>query len=344
VTITNDTRVRGDLPGPARSHVPHRLARAARPPSWSGAAARRVGHGVMTLLGASIAVWLLFALAPGDPAERALAARGILAPSPHQLQQMSRQLGTDQPWFAQYLHWLGGILHGDFGISYMTQAPVITEVGSRLLPTLRLALVALVMTALLALFLGMLGAAFANRWPDLAVRSVIVVCATTPAFISGLLIMQFVIVRLHIGHALANGGWSDAILPGLCLALAAVAVPARVLRGELVEATQCQYSLLATARGARKSYVLVRHGLPNAVVPFVHAMALTAAWLIGGAVVVEAVFNWPGIGSYLVTEVENHDLPVVQAITLLATASFVIASMGADLVTTVIDSRKGGRS
>jgi peptide/nickel transport system permease protein len=304
----------------------------------------RLAQALLTMLGASVLVWLLFAYAPGDPAQRALAARGILAPTASELAGMQHTLGLDRPAPVRYLSWLGNALHGNLGRSYITQLPVTTELATRLGPTLRLAFMGLLFMILLSGFLGMLAAFAANRAPDLAIRGVTVICAATPSFIAGLFIIQFVVIRLGIGQALGNGGWGDAILPGLALGLATLAVPARVFRQSLIDGLGSYYALVAHSRGSSKLRILLRHAVPNAITPFTHAIAVAAASLIGGTVIVEAVFNWPGMGSYLIQAVEARDLPVVQAITLLATASYILASLAADLVSLAFDSHTRGRS
>lgn len=321
------------------------LARPGLRARWvAGKFLARLGQAALTLLGASVLVWLLFAYAPGDPAQRALAARGILAPTPAQLAGMRRALGLDHPAVVRYFTWLTGALHGNFGRSYVTQLPVTAELSFRLGPTLRLALVGLLFMIVLAGCLGMLAAFAADRAPDLAVRIVTVLCAATPSFIAGLFIIQFVVIRLGIGHALGNGDWGDAILPGFALGLATLAVPARVFRQSLIDGLQSYYSLVAHSRGASKLRILLRHAVPNSITPFAHAIAVAAASLIGGTVIVEAVFNWPGLGTYLIQSVQARDLPVVQAITLLATASYILASLAADLVSLAFDPHARGKS
>jgi peptide/nickel transport system permease protein len=305
----------------------------------TGQLTRRVGQGILTLLAASVVVWALNAVAPGDPAQRVLSTRGVRSPSPAQLHAMRHELGLDRTVVERYLSWLGHVLRGDFGTSYITGTPVRTELASRLGATLVLAGSALVLVVLIATVLGLLSAAAAGRWPDVAVRVLTVVCAATPAFVVGLLVLQIVVVKLGLGVVLSTGSIRDVFLPALCVAIGSMAVPTRVLRAAVVAATGEQYALLARARGARRLYVLVRHGLPNAAVPLVQALALSAAWMIGGTVVVETVFTWPGLGAYLVSSVQQRDLPVVQAGAMLATLAYVLTSLVADLISGWADPR-----
>lgn len=299
----------------------------------------RLGQGALTLLAASVVVWLLDVLAPGSPAQQVLSSEGIHNPSPAQLHQVEVQLGLNRPLIVRYLSWLGHAVRGDFGASYISGNPVRAELGSRLGATLILTGAALLIVVAVAVVLGLLAAASAGRWPDVAIRVLTVVCAATPAFVLGLLVLQVLVVKLGLGTVLADGSVHDVLLPALCVATGSMAVPTRVLRSAVITAVDEKYALLARARGARRLYVLIRHGLPNAIVPLVQALALSAAWMIAGTVVVESVFNWPGVGSYLITSLQQRDLPVVQGGTLLATLGYVLASLAADLISGLADPR-----
>jgi peptide/nickel transport system permease protein len=299
----------------------------------------RIGQAVLTLWASSVLVWLLTAVGPGDPAQKVLSTRGVRSPTAQQLSSVQHELGLDRPLVAQYLHWLARAVRGDFGTSYISGLPVRTELAHRLGATLTLAATALAMVITVALLVGLAAAAMVGRWPDVALRGLTVVAAAVPAFVVGLVLIQVVIVNLGIGHVIANGSLSDAVLPAICIAVGSMAVPTRVLRASAIAAMDENYALMAQARGARPLWVLLRHALPNSLVPFIHALSLSAAYMIGGTVVVEAVFTWPGVGSYLVSSVAQRDLPVVQAGVLLATFAYVSASLVADVLTTLIDPR-----
>lgn len=302
----------------------------------------RLAQSTLTVLAASIVVWVLTALAPGDPAQQVLSTRGVRTPTRDQLLAVHHELGLDRPLVTRYGQWLLAALHGDLGTSYISGLPVRSELAGRLGPTLVLAATALTMVVLAAVVVGLGAAATAGRWPDLALRSVTVVAAAVPSFVIGLVIIQVVIVEWGVGDVIADGSFGDALLPALCIAIGSLAVPTRVLRAASIDALGENYALMARARGARPGWVLLRHGLPNAVVPFVHALSLSAAYMIGGTVVVEAVFTWPGVGSYLVGAAQQRDLPVVQAGVLLATLAYVLSSLVADVLTALVDPRTDG--
>jgi glutathione transport system permease protein len=304
----------------------------------------RTGQAGLTLWASSVVVWALTSLAPGDPAQQVLSSRGVRSPTRSQILGVHHELGLDQPLVARYLRWLAGVVHGDFGTSYISGLPVRTELGKRIGATLILATTAQTLVTVTALVLGLVAAATAGRWPDVVVRSMTVVTAAVPTFVVGLFLIQIVIVKFGLGSVIADGGIGNALLPATCVAVGSIAVPTRVLRGAIITAMGENYALVARARGARPSYVLLRHGLPNALIPFINALALSAAYMIGGTVVAEAVFTWPGVGSYLVTSVQQRDLPVVQAGVLLATLAYVVASFVADLLAVAIDPRTGAAS
>lgn len=317
------------------------LRRAAQPALSSG---KQVGQALMTLVGASVIVWVLAAVSPVDPAQRVLASRGIRSPNAEQLATVRQELGLDTGLLERYGQWVTGLLRGDLGDSYVSGRPVTVEVMERLGPTLVLAGTALCIVLIVAAVLGLASAAVQGGSADLAVRMLTIFCAAVPSFIVALVFIQIFVIRMGIGVALADGSFAQVVLPAACVAISAVAIPTRVLRGSLLEGLDQRYALVARGRGGGRLYILLRHALPNSVIPFLHAMALTAAWMIGGTVVVEAVFNWPGVGSYLVQAIQMGDLPVIQAIVLLATASYIAASLTADMATTLIDPRTRGRS
>jgi peptide/nickel transport system permease protein len=298
----------------------------------------------LTLVGASVVVWLLAAVSPVDPAQRVLASRGIRTPSADQLATVRAELGLDSGIVDRWGHWAVGLLHGDLGTSYVSGRPVATEIMERLDATFVLAATALCLILVAAGVLGLGSAAIRGGATDLAVRMLTIFCAAVPSFIFALVFIQIFVIRMGIGVALTDGSLAQVLLPASCVAISAVAIPTRVLRGALLDGLDQRYALVARGRGGGRLYVLMRHALPNAIIPFVHAMALTAAWMIGGTVVVEAVFNWPGVGSYLVQSIQMGDLPVIQAIVLLATASYIAASLVADVTTNMIDPRTRKRS
>ncbi|MGX1805416.1 ABC transporter permease [Nocardia sp. NPDC055321] len=302
-------------------------------------ARRRVVEALLTLLGASALIWALMPLAPGDPARMILVAQGVPEPPPEQIAELERTLHLDQPVPAQYAHWLWGVLRGDFGLSFVSGRPVAGEFTERLPATLLLASVSLALALVLSAGLGVVAARYAHRWPDHGARWLALVFASVPGFIVALLLIQVVVVGMGVGKAALDGTWRQVWLPAICLAVGLFDTWSRLLRANLLAFLDSPTAAVLSARGASRWRILWRHALPNSAVPSLHALAVGAAVLIGGATVVETVFTWPGLGSYVVESVKTRDLPVIQAFTIFATASYVLTSVAADLLSAVIDRR-----
>ncbi|MDO3646457.1 ABC transporter permease [Nocardia mangyaensis] len=302
-------------------------------------ARRRVVEAVLTLLGASVLIWALMPLAPGDPARMILVAQGVPEPTPEQISALDRTLHLDRPVLEQYAHWLWGVVRGDFGLSFVSGRPVSGEFTERLPATLTLASAALVLALVLSVALGVVAARSPRRWPDHGTRWLALVFASVPGFIVALLLIQVFVVGLGFGKAALDGTWRQVWLPAVCLAVGLSDSWSRLLRANLLGFLDSPTAAVLRARGASRWRILWRHGLPNSVVPSLHALAVGTAVLIGGATVVETVFTWPGLGSYVVESVKTRDLPVIQAFTVFATLSYVVTSVAADLLSAVIDRR-----
>lgn len=299
----------------------------------------RVLQTAATLLGASVLVWAIVPLAPGDPAVATLQARGAANPPPAAIEAVRGQLGLDRPLPLQYVDWLGRALRGDLSRSYRTDVPVAVELVQRLPATARLAGAALLICLALAIPSGLIAAAFAGRWPDALLRAVAVVGSGLPGFVVGLLLIEFVVVGAGHGQALTDGSLAQVWLPAVSLALGFFAILARFLRAALLDALDQPFAVVARARGVSRPRLLLRHALPNAAVPFLQVTGYFVGHLLGGSIVVELVFNWPGLGSYVVGAVEARDLPAVQGAALVFTLFFVLSALLADLVARAIDPR-----
>ncbi|ONH27570.1 ABC transporter permease [Pseudofrankia asymbiotica] len=300
---------------------------------------RRAGQALVTLWVTSAAVWAMLLTAPGDPARTVLAARGVAEPNPAQIAATRVQLGLDQPVPARYWHWLTGAVHGDFGTSWQTGNPVMSDIGARLGATARLTLVAMLISLGLALLLGLTAGAVPGGWLDRAVRAVTLVMVVTPGFLIGLFVLNVLVVRLDLGVVIADGSWSTVGWPALTLALGSAGYWARVLRASLLEARSASYLRVSAARGASAWRRLWVHVLPNAAGPFLTVAGLGAAGLLGGAPIAETVYSWPGVGKYAVQAIDARDLPVVVAYTMIAVVTYVVASLVVDLIVASIDPR-----
>ncbi|WP_278262522.1 ABC transporter permease [Nocardia sp. AG03] len=302
-------------------------------------ARRRVVEAVLTLLGASVLIWALLPLAPGDPARMILVAQGVPEPTPEQIGDLEQTLHLDRSAPEQYAHWLWGVLRGDLGLSFVSGRPVAGEFAERLPATLILASAALVLALVLSIALGVIAARSPRRWPDHGTRWLALVFTSVPSFVVALLLIQVFVVGFGVGKAALDGTWAQVWLPAICLAVGLSDSWSRLLRANLLAFLESPTAAVLRARGASRWRLLWRHGLPNSAVPSLHALAVGTAVLLGGATVVETVFTWPGLGAYVVESVKTRDLPVIQAFTVFATASYVLSSLVADLLSAVIDRR-----
>jgi ABC-type dipeptide/oligopeptide/nickel transport system permease component len=299
----------------------------------------RVGQALVTLWVTSVLVWTLLLLAPGNPARTVLEARGIQQPTPALIAATHRQLGLDGSPVTRYWHWLERAVHGDFGTSWQTGRPVMDEFATRLPATARLTLVAMLISIVLALVLGLTSAAREGGWLDRAIRAITVLMVVTPGFVIGLFVLDILVVHLNIGQVVADGTWSTVGWPALTLALGSAGYWARVLRASVLEARSASYLFVSQARGASTTRRLFVHVLPNAIAPFLTVVGLGAAALLGGAPIAETVYSWPGVGQYTVQAIDARDLPVVVAYTMLAVLTYVVASLLIDAILALVDPR-----
>lgn len=300
---------------------------------------RRIAAAFLAVWGASVLVWALLPLAPGDPAVRVLEARGVENPSQLEIAAVRAELKLDRPLVIQYFAWLSSAMQGDFSVSYRTGKPVAAEIFSRVPATLLLAVFALFLALVISVPAAMLSAAFHKRLPDKIIRFLTQAGAAMPAFLLGLLLLQFVVVGFGIGRVIARVSLEDVWLPALCLAVGRAADWTQLLRANLLTALEAKLALVARARGASEWRVLWRYALPNALLPFFTAVSVGVGSLVGGAAIVETVFSWDGIGSYAVAAIAARDLPVVQGFVIFATLVYVAANLTADLLAALVDPR-----
>lgn len=302
---------------------------------------RRVALGILTLWLVSVVVFVATQLLPGN------AATAILGRSatPARVAALERQLNLNDPAYVQYGKWIGGIVRGDPGNSLATQQPVSALLSTRIKNSAFLVLVAAIVTVPLALALGVLAAIRRDRVTDHAISTTMLVLAALPEFVIGIaLVLLFATTVLRVLPAVSllppgEAAWSSpsaVVLPAATLVLAVAPYVSRIMRGSMIEVLESDYVQMARLKGMSERAVILRHAVPNALVPAVQVSALQLAWMAGGVVVVEYVFSYPGIGSALVDAVGNRDITVVQAVTLLAAAVYVVLNLLADMVSIVL--------
>jgi peptide/nickel transport system permease protein len=301
------------------------------------AAGRRLGLGVITLWGAVTLVFVLEHLS-GDPAE-------LLTPPtapPSERAQIARQLGLDHPFFAQYWHYLTQVVQGNFGTSFSFHQSAASLVLGRAPATLELAAAAMVIAVAAGVPLGLL-AAFRNDRPGARVLSSgMVLGQAVPPFLIAPLLIAYVGVRWHLTPVSGRAGFTSLILPAVSLSLFQVSVLFRITRGAALKALSDNYVEFARAKGARKLRLAWQHVLPNTLLPLMTVAALALATLIGGSVIVETIFNWPGIGYLLIQAVQIRDFPIVSAVTVIFATAYIVLNMIVDILYAVVDPRSAG--
>ncbi|MFD1253446.1 MULTISPECIES: ABC transporter permease [Devosia] len=300
---------------------------------------RRLLQAVLTALVASTLVWALLPLAPGDPVMRILEARHITEPNDLQIANLRAEMGLDQPLPLQYLQWLGKVAGGDLSTSYRTGRPVLAEIAERLPATLLLLGTALAASVLLSIMLAIIAAAWRDRWPDRIILFYTQIGAALPTFVFALLVLQYLVVGAGIGKVLPQGTLALVLIPALTIGIDRAAGWTQLLRASLIEAGNANHALVARARGATRWRVLLRHALPNGMLPFLTSIGISIGALIGGAPIIEEIFTWPGVGRYVLQALSARDYPVIQGFVLLSGLSYVAASLLVDIVAMLLDPR-----
>jgi glutathione transport system permease protein len=248
-----------------------------------------------------------------------------------------KDLGLDLPLHQQFVRFIGNAVQGDFGISLRSKRPVSTEIADRFAPTFWLTVAAMGWSVLLGLVIGMLSAVWRNRWPDRLGMTLAITGISFPSFALGMLLMQVFSVQLGWLPTVGADSWRHYILPSLTLGAGVAAVMARFTRSSFIDILKEDYVRTARAKGLNEFVVVVKHSLRNALIPVVTMMGLQFGFLLGGSIVVEKVFNWPGMGRLLVDSVEMRDFPVIQAEVLLFSLEFILINLVVDVLYAVIN-------
>ncbi|MBL1101779.1 ABC transporter permease [Streptomyces coffeae] len=302
---------------------------------------RRLSGMAATLLVTSFLVFSSLYLAPGDPASFLVRGRSA---SPQELAEIRRQYGFDEPFLVRFGQWLEGVLHGDFGRSYLFHQDVSSVIGSRLPATLLLVGVSALMIAVVGVAAGMVGALRRGTRTDGTLMLLVTVGAAAPAFVAALLLRSVFGVRLGWFPTIGNGsGVLDrlhhVVLPAIALSVTFMALVARVTRSAMLDELRREHVEVALSRGTPRRTVIRRHVLRNALGPIVTVSALLVSGMLVSTAIVETAFGMSGVGSLLVQSVNQLDFQVVQAIVLLVVAAFVVVNALVDLVHPLIDPR-----
>ncbi|AMR78794.1 glutathione ABC transporter permease GsiC [Cupriavidus nantongensis] len=294
---------------------------------------KRVLGVIPTLLIVAVLVFLFVHLLPGDPARLAAGPEADSAT----VELVRKDLGLDRPLHEQFVNFFSNALRGEFGNSLRTKRPVSEEIGDRFMPTLLLTVASMAWAVVFGMAIGIGSAVWRNRWPDRFGMTLAVSGISFPAFALGMLLMEVFSVQLGWLPSIGADSWQHYVLPSITLGAAVAAVMARFTRASFVEVLQEDFIRTARAKGVRETLVVAKHGLRNAMIPVVTMMGLQFGFLLGGSIVVEKVFNWPGLGRLLVDAVEMRDYPVIQAEVLLFSLEFILINLVVDMLYTVIN-------
>jgi peptide/nickel transport system permease protein len=305
---------------------------------------RRLLQAIALVFVAASLVALFIHTIPGDPVYVILGENRV---TPERVAAVRQALGLDRPVPIQYAEWIGGVIRGDFGTSLTSGRPIGGDLALRLPRTLELVLVSTLLSVVVGIPLGVLAATNHNKLPDLAVSTLTLIGVSVPVFVVGtLLLLAF---GVHWGILPATGYIAFAedpvghvqhlILPCVALATLETAIVLRMTRSSMLEVLAEDYVRTARAKGLAGRVVIYRHALRNALIPVLTIVGVQIGSALGGTVLVEQIFNWPGLSSYLVTGINQRDYPVVQAVVLLIATLFILLNLVTDLCYAVIDPR-----
>lgn len=304
---------------------------------------RRVALSVVTLLLVSLIIFAMLEVLPGDVATRILGRDA----TPEMLDQLRQELGLDRPAAVRYLAWLGGLATGDLGQSLVSSRPISEILAPRIFNTVMLSLYAFVLYLPLTVIPAVIQAMTRDRAPDHAFSVITLVLLSMPDFLlATILLLAFVLwipvlpaISL-VDHSSSFGEYMSAMtLPAVTLAVVMAVYAVRMLRDNLIEVLDSDYVKMAELKGLSRARVLFRHALPNALVPTLNVTALNLAYLVGGVVVVERVFSYPGFGTLLVDSLQLRDLPAIEATVMIAALVYVGANLVADVAAILLNPR-----
>ena len=294
----------------------------------------RIGLAVVALLGVLLFVFVAARLT-GDPAY-------LLAgdsPTPADIARIHQQLGLDKPVWLQFFVFLGALARGDFGVSIHYHQSVLSLLGERVPATIELVLAAFLVSQVLGIALGALAAINRDSFLDVALRTLAALGQSMPNFWLGLVVIMVFAVGLGWFPTSGRSGFSSLVLPALTLSLYPLAATLRITRSSMLEAMSSEYVRYLNAKGLKPAAIVWKHALRNALVPITALAGSQLSFLLGGTVIVETVFAWPGLGSLMVDAVHARDYPLIQAAAVLTSTAVVFLNLGVDLIFGLIDPR-----
>ena len=289
---------------------------------------RRLGGTIPVLVAVSIFVFGFVHALPGDPARLEAGPEAL----PADIEAIRKDMGLDGPIWSQYVRWADNTLHGRLGRSTKTRQPVASVIGERFMPTLWLTVVAMAWSTVVGIGIGVFSGIRRGRWQDRAGMVLAISGVSFPGFWLGLLMIDLFSVRLGWLPTSGYGTWQHFVMPAFTLGIGVAAVMARFTRSAFVEVSQEDYVRTARMKGVSEASVAWKHTLRNALIPVITLTGLQFGFLLGGAIVIETVFSWPGLGRLLVDSVSFRDYPVIQAEIMLFSLEFVLINLLVDLL------------
>jgi peptide/nickel transport system permease protein len=259
--------------------------------------------------------------------------------TPEDIARVEAVLGLDQPVAVQFLRYIGRIARFDFGVSFYSDRPALNLVVQRLPATLQLSLVALMIAILIGLPAGLFGALWRGKFADVALSASVLFGMSIPNFWLGLMLIILFGVQLRLLPISGSGTPAHLVLPAITLATGMLAMIARLVRNDLLDVLNADYVRTARAKGVSNAIVFIRHALKNALTPVITVLGLQLGALLGGAIVTESVFAWPGVGRLILQSIERRDYPVVQAATFILAVIFILTNLVVDVVCATLDPR-----
>ncbi|MFK4131055.1 ABC transporter permease [Pseudomonas luteola] len=296
---------------------------------------RRVAYALLILLGVTLITYLLLFMLPADPA-RQIAGRSA---TPEVVENIRHQLGLDLPFYQQYFNYLKGLLHGDLGRSFIQRSEVSELIGSRLVPSLQLMGMGILFELIIGIGLGVIAALKRDSFADRLLMAFSFIGVSSPQFIAAMLFLYFFAVKLGWFPMGGYGEFRHILLPALTLGLLGSGWYSRMVRSSMIEALHQDFIRTARAKGLSRLRVVFRHVLPNAIVPIIPMIGIDIGIFMGGLVVVESVFGWPGIGQLAWQAIQQVDIPVIVGVTTVSAVAIVVGNLLADLVIPLVDPR-----
>jgi peptide/nickel transport system permease protein len=296
---------------------------------------RRLIQSALILLGISFVTFLLLFVLPADPV-RQIAGRAATAET---VENIRRQLGLDQPFVVQYGRYLAGLAQGDMGRSYLQKTEVAALIGSRLPATLQLMAAGILAELVLGLGMGIAAALMRGRLGDQLLMMTSFITVSAPQFVVSLLLLYIFAVRLEWFPIGGYGTPAHLVLPAVTLGILGSGWYSRMMRSSMIEVLRADYIRTARAKGLGRARIVLRHALPNAILPVIAMIGIDIGIFMGGIVVVESVFGWPGIGQLAWQAIQRVDIPIIMGVTLVSALAIVAGNLLADLVTPLIDPR-----